>query len=135
MEGDKVVGLKLSEIQKKPDQVKLLFENTKTRRRYMMTFKGILFETTGSTLNRVVKNIRFESTVGFRAMSELRQLNRDPHNYGQVFIQMEGSGDNDKRELLGAYRNFSIAPARSRPVKRKSALLSRAKARRNSNRK
>ena len=104
-----IVGSKLNEIRKKPDEVKLIFENSKTNKVYVLSFKGLLFETSGSTLNRRVKNIQFNNTLGFRATSQLRYLKRNPQNYRQMFIQMEGSNDDNKLELLGAFRNYKIS--------------------------
>ncbi len=109
MEGSEVIGLKLDEIQKKPEQVRLIFENTASKDRYVMAFDGMLFETSGSTLNQVVKDVRFEHVIGFRAASQLRHLNQDPRHYRQMLIQMHGSTDENKRELLGVYKNNKIS--------------------------
>ena len=115
--GNVIIGLKLSAIQKMPDEVRLVFENSKTKKSYVLSFRGLLFETSGSTLNRRVMNIQINNTLGFRATSQLRHLNRDPHNYRQMFIQMEGSNDNNKLELLGAFRNYKISPKREALIK------------------
>lgn len=115
-----IIGTKLNEIQKKSDDVKLVFENTRTNKIYVLTFKGLLFETSNPTLNKRVKNIKLESTLGFRAISQLRQLNRNPDNYRQLFIQMEGSNENNKLELLGALRNYRVSPRKSSSTQTKS---------------
>jgi len=39
-----IIGTKLNEIQKKSDDVKLVFEDTKTNKVYVLTFDGLLFE-------------------------------------------------------------------------------------------
>lgn len=109
-----IVGTKLNEIQKKSDEVKLVFEN------HILIFKGLLFETSASTLNKRVKNVQLNNTLGFRAISQLRHLNRNPENYRQLFIQMEGSDDNNKLELLGALRNYRILPRRRPTLTQKS---------------
>ncbi len=109
---DVIVGSKLNEIQKKPDEVKLVFENSKTHKTYVLSFKGLLFETATSSLNRRVKYIDLNNTLGFKAITQLRMLNRNPGNYRQLFIQMEGSNDENKIELLGALRNYKILPKR-----------------------
>ncbi len=111
-----IVGSKLNEIQKKPDEVKLVFENLKTNKLYILTFKGLLFETSRSALNKKVKNIQLNKTLGFRAISQLRYLNRNPENYRQLFIQMDGSNEENKIELIGALRNFTILPKRRATV-------------------
>ena len=46
-----IIGAKLNEIQKKPDKVILFFENSRTKESYVLTLRGLLFETSGSTLN------------------------------------------------------------------------------------
>lgn len=103
-----IVGSRLNEIHKKPDEVKLVFENSKTNKAYILTFEGLLFETSGSTLNRKVKNVQLNDTLGFRATTQLRHLHKNPENYRQLFIQMEGSSDDNKLELVGALRNYKI---------------------------
>ena len=113
MELDQVIiGTKLNEIQKKADGIRLVFENTRTNKIYVLSFKGLLFETSNPTLNRRVKNIQLNKNLGFRALSQLRHLNRNPENYRQLFIQMEGSDDNNKLELLGALRSYTVKPRR-----------------------
>lgn len=116
-----IVGTKLNEIQKKSDDVRLVFENTKSNKVYVLTFKGLLFETSNPTLNRRVKNVKLDRTLGFRAMSQLRHLNRNPNNYRQLFIQMEGSSDDNKLELLGALRSYKVAPRKQATIHAKSA--------------
>ena len=118
MELREIVGTKLNEIQKKSDDVKLVFEDTKTNKVYVLTFKGLLFETSNPALSRRVKNVHLNDVLGFRAISQLRQLNRNPRSYRQLFIQMEGSNDNDKLELLGALRNYKVSPRRSSTIKK-----------------
>ena len=54
-------------------------------------------------------NIQVNKTLGYRASSQLRQLKRDPQKYKQIYIQMEGSSEENKFELLGAVRNFQIS--------------------------
>lgn len=116
-----IVGTRLNEIQKKSDDVTLIFENTKTNKVYVLTFKGLLFETSNPALNRRVKNVKLNSTLGFRAIAQLRHLNRNPNNYRQLFIQMEGSNDNNKLELLGALRNYKVSLRRQTTIQAKAA--------------
>ena len=119
MEIDNIlVGTKLSQIQKKPDVIRLEFENSKTHVSYIVTFTGLLFETSGSTLNRRVRNIQLNNTLGMRATNQLHYLNRDPKNYRQLYIQMEGSSDDNKLELLGALRTIKISPKRKVATKK-----------------
>ena len=46
-----IIGSRLNEIQKKPNKIKLVFENMKTGETYALAFDGLLFETAGSALN------------------------------------------------------------------------------------
>jgi len=121
MEIDSVVGTKLNEIQKRPDEVKLVFQKNDGNT-YVLTFKGLLFETSSSTLNKKVINVQLKNNLGFRALSQLRYLHRNPGNYKQLFIQMEGSSDDNKIELLGALRNYKISSsAQGIGVKKKAS--------------
>lgn len=104
---DVIVGAKLREIQKKSDEVTLVFE--KTHKKYFLILRGLLFETSGSALNKRVKDFQVNGHLGFRAISQLRNLNRNPDNYKQMYIQMEGSDELNKLELLGAFRNYKIS--------------------------
>ena len=110
--GSALIGSKLSEIQKKSDEVKLIFENPKINKAFILTFKGLLFETSGSTLSKRVKNIQLNNVLGFRAVTQLQHLNRRLENYRQLFIQMEGSNEDNKMELIGALRNYKISSKR-----------------------
>ena len=124
---NEIIGAKLSEIQKKPDSVRLVFENPKTKKIYILTFKGLLFETSGVTLNKRVKQIHLADTLGFRAITQLRNLQRKPENYRQLFIQMEGSNDENKFELVGAHRNLKILPKKLALLKKKTVPIKKAK--------
>ena len=113
-----IIGTKLNEIQKKMNDVKLIFEDTKTNKVYVLTFEGLLLETSNPTLNKRVKNIQLDSVLGFRAMSQLRHLKLNPGSYRQLFIQMEGSNENNKLELLGALKNYKVSSRRQATVKK-----------------
>ena len=113
-----IIGTKLNEIQKKMNDVKLIFEDTKTNKVYVLTFEGLLLETSNPTLNKRVKNIQLDSVLGFRAISQLRHLKLNPGNYRQLFIQMEGSNENNKLELLGALKNYKVSSRRQATVKK-----------------
>ncbi len=108
--GTLIVGSRLNEIQKKPNKVKLVFENTKTGETYALAFDGLLFETTGSALNRKVQNVQLGNVLGFKALTQLRYLDENPEDYNQLFIQMDGSTDEIKFELIGAARNLKLSP-------------------------
>ncbi len=107
-----IVGAKLNEIQKKADEVKLFFEHSATHKIYVLTFEGLLFETSTPSLDRRVKNIELDDVLGFRVISQLRTLHKNPTNYRQLFIRMEGSTDDNKIELLGALKNYKLSQKR-----------------------
>ena len=107
-----IIGAKLNEIQKTADEVKLFFEQSATHRVYVLTFEGLLFETSTPSLNRRVKNIELDDVLGFRAISQLRNMHKNPSNYRQLFIRMEGSTDDNKIELLGALKNYKLSQRR-----------------------
>jgi hypothetical protein len=118
-----IIGSKLSEIQKKPDNVKLVFENSRKGKTYFLSFDGILLETSGSSLNRRVRAIQIDNTLGFRVSSQLRHLHKNPQNYQQIFIQMEGSNEANKLELLGAFKNYKILSRTQGSTKSRIAAL------------
>jgi len=74
-----------------------------------MLFDGFLLETAGSALNKKVKNVNLAHVLGFRTSSQVRSLNKDPHNYRQLLIQMDGSTEDNKLELLGAFKSYKIS--------------------------
>jgi hypothetical protein len=106
---DIIIGATLNEIQKKADVVKLVFENKKARKLFTMTFDGFLLETAGSALDKRVKDVKINQVLGFRTVSQLRSLRKNPHNYRQIFIQMLGSTDENKLELLGAFKRYRLS--------------------------
>ena len=95
----------MNEIQKKTDKVKLVFENKRTKKAYTMVFDGFLLETSGSALEKRVKDVQLSQVLGFRTRSQVQTLHKNPHDYQQILIQMEGSTEDYKLELLGAFRN------------------------------
>jgi hypothetical protein len=105
-----VVGATLNEIQKKSDHVKMVFENKKIGRVFTMSFDGFLLETAGSALDQRVGDVKISRVLGFRTMSQVRAQGKDPSDYQQLLIQMEGSRDDYKLELLGAFKNYKIMP-------------------------
>jgi hypothetical protein len=111
-----IIGATLNEIQKKTDTVKLVFENRRTKKLFTMTFDGFLLETAGSALDRRVKDVKINQVLGFRTASQVRSLRRDPHSYRQILIQMLGSTDENKLELLGAFKTYRLSSRPSTPV-------------------
>jgi hypothetical protein len=113
-----IVGTILNEIQKKSDEIKLVFEDTILNRVYVLTFKGLLFETSSPTLNKRVKKVQLTNVLGFRALAQLQHQNLNLNHYRQLFIQMEGSNDNNKLELLGALKDYKVSARRKASVKK-----------------
>lgn len=105
-----VVGATLNEIQKKTDHVKVVFENKALGRIFTMSFDGFLLETAGSALDKRVGDVKISRVLGFRTRSQVKSLGKDPGDYQQLLIQMEGSSDGYKLELLGAFKNYKILP-------------------------
>ena len=122
-----IIGSKLNEIQKNSEGIKLVFENSKTHKVYVLKFDGLLFETSVSAINRKVKTLQWTDNLGFRAMSTLRQMQRNPNNYKQLFIQMEGSNDNNKLELIGAFEKYKIAKRTLTTSARTASRISKPK--------
>lgn len=105
---DKLTGYQLIKIEKGISVVKLTFEDKKSRKRISMTFSGLLFETPFPALNRVVERIEFRNTLGFKAMTQLRQLDYPVDKYGQLLIEMSGSNSESKIELICVYQKYRI---------------------------
>jgi hypothetical protein len=108
-----IVGTTLNEIQKKSDHVKVVFVNRKEGRTFTMSFDGFLLETAGSALDKRVSDVKISQVLGFRTASQVRSFGKAPHDYRQLLIQIEGSTDDHKLELLGAFKNYKIT---SRPI-------------------
>ncbi len=60
-----IIGATLNEIQKKTDKVKLVFENKKTKKAFTLTFDGFLLETSGSALEKKVKDVQLSRNATF----------------------------------------------------------------------
>ncbi len=121
-----IVGATLNEIQKKADHVKVVFQNDKNGRTFTMSFDGFLLETSGSALGRRVSDVKVSSVLGFRTMTQVRAFGKDPHDYRQLLIQMEGSTDDYKLELFAAFRQYKIT---SKPISSAGRLKATSKRR------
>jgi hypothetical protein len=98
-----IVGMTLEEIQKKPDLVKVVFENKRTRQTVTLSFDGVLLETGGSSLNKRVEDLKINQVLGFRTSTQLLSQRKNPQRYRELLIRMEGSTDDYKLELVGAF--------------------------------
>jgi hypothetical protein len=106
MEIETVIGSKLSEIQKKSDGIRLVF--TKTNHQYELFFNGLLFETPYPTINKKVRMAKLNRVLGFKATTQLRREHKNPKDYKQLYIQMEGSDDENKIELVAALKDYDL---------------------------
>ncbi|MEP6735147.1 MAG: hypothetical protein ABJA70_06485 [Chryseolinea sp.] len=80
----------------------------------------MLFETPNPSLNKRVSYIDLDDTLGYKAISQLQFLKKDRKKYKQLFIQMEGSNDDHKLELLGVGKDYNLLPRRRRPVDKRN---------------
>ena len=105
---NKLTGCLLIKIQKGITDVKLTFEDKKSKRRLSMSFSGLLFETPFPAINRTVERIEFRNTLGFKAMTQLCQLGFPIDKYGQLLIEMSGSNSENKIELICVFEKYRI---------------------------
>ena len=110
---NKIIGLELIEIQKKRSLVELLLKDRKTNKTISITFRGLLFESPYPVLNRKVKILELNNTLGFKAVTQLRFLGLDPMPYNQLYIEMEGSTNVHKIELICVSMSFNLKTKRS----------------------
>src|ERR1700722_693127 len=95
-----IIGTTVEEIQKKPDLVKVVFENKRTRKTLTLSFDGVLLETAGSSLNKRVEDVKINQVLGFRTSTQLLSQRKNPQRYRELLIRMEGSTDDYKLELV-----------------------------------
>jgi len=105
---NELIGCTLIRITRNSDSssVEILFEKNKIR--YNLSFDGYLMETKISPLNDKVSYINLGSTLGFRSIGEVRSRGHNIDDYQQLFIQMEGSKEDAKIELIAAVKNYKI---------------------------
>lgn len=103
-----LVGLELMQIQKKNSQIELLFRDRKHNKKTVLTFKGMLFETPSSALNKKVQHVERNRNIGFKALTQLRTQNLDVSKYEELLIQMQGNTQEFKIELLCVSDDFKF---------------------------
>jgi len=103
-----IIGLKLIEINKNVDDIKMIFEDANSNVVYILTFKGYLFETGYVALNKRVEHANLRRTLGFKAVTQLRYEGENPAEFKQLLIQMEGSDDENKIEIISVFKEFSL---------------------------
>ncbi len=112
----KITGFKLVEIQKGIDLIKLAFENELDHNAIVLSFKGYLFETNISVLNRKVEYANLRKVLGFKAVAQLRFDHQDISKFQQLLIQMEGTDDENKIELIAVFNNYSLSEHKFSPA-------------------
>jgi len=105
----KITGFRLVEIQKGVGLIKLAFENEADHSLVVVSFDGYLFETNISVLNRKVEYANLRKVLGFKALAQLRFDNKNISDYQQLLIQMEGTDDENKIELIAVFKSFSLS--------------------------
>jgi hypothetical protein len=109
-----IVGLELIEINKKRVQIDLIFRDRRTNRKFVLSYKGFLFETPNPVLNKKVQRIELNNTPGFKAITQLRFQGINPMAYKELLIQMESSTNEHKVELICVSIAFNLKPLRSK---------------------
>ena len=112
MEINTIVGSKLKEIHQssasKGALVELIFNNSHRKKKYIVTYNGILFESPYPSIDKTVEDIKSKNVLGFKSLSQLRNQNIDPSKYHELFIEMKDSNSGNKIEIICAYRNLHI---------------------------
>ena len=103
-----ITGQKLIEIQKGVNLIKIVFENNLDQSNTILSFQGYLFETNISVLNRKVEYANLRNTLGFKAVAQLRYDKQDFTAFKQLLIQMEGTDDENKIELIAVFKSYTI---------------------------
>ena len=109
MELNKLIGYRLTEIQKTPKQTKLLFSKRGISEKLQLSYeKGLLFETPSPVTDKKVLKVDLKTVLGFKAMTELRNQELTPSEYQQLLIEMEGSTSDYKIELICVFRQHNL---------------------------
>jgi hypothetical protein len=108
MEINELVGFKLIEIQKTGAFIKLFFKGSGKNQDFELSYKGLLFETSTSAINKQIAMIHLKSVLGFKAITQLRFQNVNPSEYQQLYIQMRGSTEDWKIELICVFKDYTL---------------------------
>ena len=115
MEINELIGYKLQEIRKTGNQVRLSFNNRQLHKEVELSFTGFLFETSMLATNRNVSSIELGSATGFRAITLLRREQLNPNEYRQLFMQMSGSSEENKIELICVFKSYRLSILKGAP--------------------
>lgn len=108
MEVKDIIDTKLIAINKTDSNNDLIFEKPKSRTKFRLEFKGLLFETPYPVLNKKVENINLEQAPGFKALTQLKFLRLNPSGYKQLLIQMHDLNSEHKIELICVFKNIKL---------------------------
>lgn len=103
-----IIGSELSQISKTSDKVNLVFKNYRDGNNIILVFNGLVFETTISALNKKVKRTELKNILGFKAVVQLGYQGIESSGYKQLLIEMEGSSNENKIELICVLKNYKM---------------------------
>jgi hypothetical protein len=112
MEINHLEGFKLIEIRKTGDKINLIFKRSGHSQKIELSFKGLLFETSTSAITKQVERIDLKNVLGFKAITQLRHQKLNPSEYKQLLIQMEGSSEEYKIELICVFKEYKLTQHR-----------------------
>ncbi|UOE52606.1 hypothetical protein MTO98_16130 [Mucilaginibacter sp. SMC90] len=101
-------GCELSEITKIGGTVKLRFFDPGKQRKIFMSFEGVIFETPSVFLPNRVSRMEYSSILGFKAMSQLQHMNRNPHSYKQLLLVLGPHHAEYKNEIICAFQDYQM---------------------------
>lgn len=109
MELNNIIGYRLTEIQKTSRETTLLFNKRGRGEKLKLSYeRGLLFETPTPVTDKKVIKVDLKTVLGFKAMTELRNQNINPHEFQQLQIEMEGSKSDYKIELICVFRQHKL---------------------------
>lgn len=109
MELEELRGLKLVGIRKDESSIEIEFRTSNSHKTHRLKFRGYLFETPTPALNKKIRRVSLRNVLGFNATTLLRRNSIDPNEYRQLLIEMEGSNENFKIELMCVFRNYELS--------------------------
>ena len=101
-------GCELKEINKIGSTIKLRFFDPGKNRKIFMSFDGVIFETPTVSLPSRVVRADYSSILGFKAMSQLQHMNRNPHTYKQLLIVLSPYNPDYKNEIICAFQDYQM---------------------------
>jgi hypothetical protein len=105
---EKLRGCLLLSINKTGTNVKIKFFNPATNKNLVLSFDGLVFETPSLVLNREVIRTEYSHILGYKSMTQLQHQNKNPSEYKQLLIELNGSTADYKNELLCAFKDYQL---------------------------